>query len=445
MTTEEPDGNRPARIVRLANFVGPTSGGLRTALREWGRGYLAAGHEPVLIVPAGRASDTMTDFGRVITVPSPTIPGTGGYRLMISRGHVRRRLAEVRPDRVEVHDRTTLRWVGGWARARGIPSVVVSHERLDALLQVWGFRGRRPVRIADWLNRRTAQVYDAVVVTTGWASAEFARLGITNVRRVPLGVNLALFHPSRHDAALRGRLANHGELLVVQCTRLHPEKSPHRVIYAIEALRNRGVRAAAVVAGDGPLRERLVDQARGLPIRFAGFGHDRGDLVVCPRLGTAVPAPRSRLDIPGRRPNTPGMRALSRQAQPTSGSPDPPSQIEDRPLARLLATADVVIAPGPVETFGLAALEALACGTPAVAPGDGALGEVIGDAGVVVRGLDDVIADGEAFADGLLQVAALPPAARRLAARRQAERFGWPASVQAMLRAHGLSIDVEVA
>jgi hypothetical protein len=32
------------RIVRLANFVGPHSGGLRTSLRELGEGYPAAGH-----------------------------------------------------------------------------------------------------------------------------------------------------------------------------------------------------------------------------------------------------------------------------------------------------------------------------------------------------------------------------------------------------------------
>jgi alpha-1,6-mannosyltransferase len=380
----------------LANFVGPLSGGLRTALREWGRGYKAAGHEAVLIVPAGRASDTETDYGRVITVPSPVIPGTGGYRLMVSRRYVRKRLAELRPDRVEVHDRTTLRWVGRWAQAHGVDSVVVSHERLDALLKLYAdiwfpALSDRAMPVADRMNQRMAQAYDTVVTTTDWASAEFSRLGVTNLRRVPLGVDLELFHPSRFDPALRGRLASPGELLVVQCTRLHPEKLPHRVIYAIEALRARGVRAAAVVAGDGPLRERLEEQARGLPIRFAGFGHDRTD------------------------------------------------------LARLLATADVVIAPGPVETFGLAALEALACGTPVVAPGDGALGEVIGDAGVVVRALEDVVADGEAFADGVLQIAALPPAARRLAARRQAERFSWPSSVRAMLRTHGLSIDVEVS
>ena len=31
------------RIVRLANFVAPHSGGLRTSLAELGAGYLAAG------------------------------------------------------------------------------------------------------------------------------------------------------------------------------------------------------------------------------------------------------------------------------------------------------------------------------------------------------------------------------------------------------------------
>jgi RsiW-degrading membrane proteinase PrsW (M82 family) len=77
--------------------------------------------------------------------------------------------------------------------------------------------------------------------------------------------------------------------------------------------------------------------AYGAVLFFAATGRDPrpgAGLVVCPRFGTAVPAPRSRLDIPGRRPHTPGMRALSRPAQPPPGSPDPPSQITDRPLAR---------------------------------------------------------------------------------------------------------------
>jgi alpha-1,6-mannosyltransferase len=54
------------RIVRLANYVGPRSGGMRTALRELGAGYLAAGHDPVLIIPGRRRGDETTAQGRMI-------------------------------------------------------------------------------------------------------------------------------------------------------------------------------------------------------------------------------------------------------------------------------------------------------------------------------------------------------------------------------------------
>ena len=59
------------RIVRLANYVAPHSGGLRTSLRELGAGYLAAGHEPVLVIPGERDSDEQTPQGRVITLSGP--------------------------------------------------------------------------------------------------------------------------------------------------------------------------------------------------------------------------------------------------------------------------------------------------------------------------------------------------------------------------------------
>ena len=77
------------RIVRLANFVTPRSGGLRTALRHLGAGYRAAGHEPVLVIPGQRAADETYPRGRVITLPGPRLPGIGGYRLLTGR----RRLA----------------------------------------------------------------------------------------------------------------------------------------------------------------------------------------------------------------------------------------------------------------------------------------------------------------------------------------------------------------
>ena len=84
------------RIVRVANFVTATSGGLRTALIALGRQYAAAGHEPVLVTPGVRAAQSTMDWGRWITVPGPALPGLG-YRVLAARRPLAALLAELRP------------------------------------------------------------------------------------------------------------------------------------------------------------------------------------------------------------------------------------------------------------------------------------------------------------------------------------------------------------
>jgi alpha-1,6-mannosyltransferase len=369
-------GGKALKIVRLANYVGPRSGGMRTALRELGAGYLAAGHEPVLIVPGRRPGDEQTPQGRVITRFGPIVPLTGGYRALIGRRRLAALLTELRPDRLEVSDRTTLRWTGRWAREHGVPAVMVSHESLTGLFSLpadvsgmsrWRSRllSDLATRLADELNRRSARDYRRIVCTTRWAAAEFERIGTPNLSRIPLGVDLELFSPERYSDTVRDCYATSAQALLVHCGRLSIEKKPHRSIAALAGLREAGVDAVLVVAGDGPLRRRL-----------------------------------------------------------------------EKNLATLLASADVVIAPGPVETFGLAALEALACGTPVVVSADSALPEVIGTAGVAVRGED--------FASGVCTVLGWPATARRAAARDRAEQFGWPASVDAFLAAHAAVDQQEV-
>ncbi|MFV2088630.1 glycosyltransferase [Micromonospora sp. LOL_021] len=375
------------RIVRLANFITGSSGGLRTALRELGTGYLAAGHEPVLVVPGAADADEDTAQGRVITVAGPVVPGTGGYRVLLGRSRVRRLLTELAPDRLEVSDRTTLRWTGQWARRHGVPALMVSHETLDGLLRLpFGVRSAGPAKLtdrvtertADRLNAATAAAYDRVVCTTEWAAREFTRIGVDNLARVPLGVDLDQFHPRRHDEAVRERYAPNGELLVLHCARLSAEKCPERVLAALAALRDRGVPAVGVIVGTGPRQAGLRAHAveAGLTVHFANYVGDRDE------------------------------------------------------VARLLASADVVIAPGPVETFGLAALEALASGTPVVVAAESALPEVTGDAGLAVAG------GGSEYADAICELAGRPVAARRAAARRRAEGFPWSAAVDGFLRAH---------
>ncbi|WP_327654862.1 glycosyltransferase [Streptomyces sp. NBC_00483] len=372
------------RIVRLANFVAPASGGLRTALRELGVGYLAAGHEPVLIVPGERLSDTETPQGRVITLPGAPLPATGGYRVLTDRQCVARLLERLRPDRLEVSDRTTLRWTGEWARRARVPAVMVSHETAQGVLRTWGMPERAARRAADVLNVRTAHAYTRVVCTTEWAEREFVRIGARNVVRAPLGVDLVRCRPGERSAEVRARYARVDEVLLFMCTRLSVEKRPGIGLDTVARLRRSGVPARLLVAGDGPRRSRLEQRARArrLPVDFLGH-----------------------------------------VADPVA-------------LAALQATADVCLAPGPAETFGLAALEALACGTPVVVSASSALPEAIGGAGAVAED------NGAAFAAAVRDVLGRPTGQRRERARARAECFGWDVAVDAFLAAHDAPVQV---
>ncbi|MDM4722698.1 glycosyltransferase [Micromonospora sp. WMMA1363] len=363
------------RIVRLANFVTGRSGGLRTALCQLGAQYQAVGHDPVLVVPGRRDADEWHPWGRVITLAGPEVPRTGGYRLLTDRRRVARVLAGLVPDRIEVSDRSTLRWTGDWARAHGVPSLMVSHESLTGLLGEWRVPHALRRRIADRFNGETAQAYDRVVCTTRWAADEFERIGAP-VELVPLGVDLDTFRPDRADARLRERHADPSEVLLVHCARMSVEKRPELAVDALAELRRAGVPAVLLMVGDGPLRPALARRAEGLPVTFTGFLPDRAA------------------------------------------------------VAALLASADVVLAPGPVETFGLAGLEALACGTPVVVNAASALPEVVGSAGVAAYG------SAESLAEAVTRLLDRPEAERRRSARARAEEFGWPASAAGFLRVH---------
>ncbi|MGH3882775.1 MAG: glycosyltransferase [Pseudonocardiaceae bacterium] len=364
------------RIVQLANFYGPRSGGLRTALHHLGAGYAAQGHEVVLVVPGHRRTDELMPSGvRRITLPAPKIPGTGGYRA-VDPWRVRALLAGLRPDRIEVSDRLTLRGMGRWAAAHGVPSVVFSHERLDRLLHQFLVPDPAARRVADWANRRMVASYDTVVCTTGFARAEFDRIGARNVVQVPLGVDLATFAPSARDTALRAELARGAEVMLVHCGRLSPEKHVERSVDTIAELHESGERVRLVIAGDGPRRAALQRRAAGLPVTFLGF-------------------------VPGR-----------------------------AEVAKLLATSDVSLAPGPHETFGLAALEALASGTPVVVSRSSALREIVRPT------CGAAVADhAPAFASAVSRLLDAPEQSRRAAARARAEEFTWPSAVTGMLGA----------
>ena len=367
------------KIVHVANFYGPTSGGLRTAMHNLGAGYLSRGHEFLMIVPGTEDADEVTPYGRRITVKSPVLPRSGGYRVIIRTGHVRDILEHYSPDVLEVSDRTTLRSLAQWASPRDIRSVFISHERADGILfsniPRW-LHWAVPIRaLANWHNRTTARMYDTVVCTTDYAGEEFDRIGYPTAR-IPLGVDLETFGPEHYNAKKRASWCAPEEELLVMASRLSQEKNPHLAIDAARILAERGRKMHLVSVGTGAIAEQVHAHAEGAPVTFLGF-------------------------------------------------------ISDKEIYRsLLATADVIVAPGPIETFGLAALEGLASGTPAVVNSRSALPEVIGSAGAAAE------PTAEGFADAIEKVLAMNATTRRIKARARAEEFPWSATVDGFLALH---------
>jgi alpha-1,6-mannosyltransferase len=359
------------RIVQLANFYTPTSGGLRTCLEQIGRGYVAQGHERILIVPAEQDGDDYTAAGRRIAVESPKLPGAAGYRVLAARKRVLDRLEELQPDILEVSDKMSISWLANWARRRGVPVVLFSHERLDAIL-----RSRVPKwlplpALADLVNRRLSGLVETVVVASRFSGQEFLRVQARNVIQIPLGVDLDMFRPlSTVDERPRPYAVE-----LVSVNRLSTEKSPELAVDCLRVLREWGVDAHLTIVGDGPLRTKMERRATGLPVRFTGHVSSR------------------------------------------------------ERVAALLAQADVAISPSSAESFGLATLEALACGTPVVVPAAGAAPELVrrDGSGVVCP------ATGEGLAAGVRELLAMPVSKRRPAARAAAERYPWSATVSSLL------------
>ncbi len=349
-------------ILQLANFYGPNTGGLRVALDRLAEEYLAAGAQVTTIVPGDRNRRRVTESGRtLLTVRAPLMPGMGGYRLIVNPGAVRRMIQVVGPDVIELSDKTTLAAAATRSRDDRAPTVLISHERLDAVVGQ-SFSSRTPVlRAMQVFNNHWGDRVDSVVCCSEFAAEEFADGRDTPIERVSLGVDLDLFRPGPHPQNDRPRIAT--------VVRLTVDKDPQLLVETSRELLSRGLDHDWVVYGDGPLRSELEQMAAGLPMTFAGYETDR------------------------------------------------------RTLARKIAQADVGVSPGPCETFGLAALELLACGTPVVVPDRGALSELV--TSEVGRSCSR---SAGRFADAIEDLLDEDQIELRAAAREHAERFSWKAS-----------------
>ena len=210
---------------------------------------------------------------------------------------------------------------------------------------------------------------DAVTAVSNYLRDETYRAfgcGTCDIRTIPNFVNLQEYRPG--DADCRGRLAPAGHRLITHVSNFREVKRVKDVIRVFARIQ-RALPATLIMIGDGPERVDAESEARELGVaehvRFLG-----------------------RIDS----------------------------------VASLLQGSDLFILPSQTESFGLAALEAMACGSPVVASRAGGLPEVIDDE---VNGILEPVGSVEAMGRRAVELLRDPErhAAMRAAAIAKAEQF----------------------
>lgn len=182
-----------------------------------------------------------------------------------------------------------------------------------------------------------------------------------------------------------------------------------------------GISADVFRVADGP-RERFV-------IGLGSFTYEKGVDIAVRAIATIDAPLRPRLVWVGNVASHPYYEETSELAASLGVDLDARIRIPDDEVARLLGRAAVMLYTSRLEPFGLAPLEANACGTPVVAVAEGGVRETIRP---MVNGLLVDDRDPVGLGHALLRVLDDPELARRLGEGGRAEvatRWSWDASV----------------
>ncbi len=291
-------------------------------------------------------------------VPGLPLPFSRGYRFPRGRRSSARALVGMAPDVIEAGDPYQLAWAALDAGQRlGVPVCAFFHSNLLDMGQ--RLAGDSGRRLGTAYVRKLYPHFDRVFAPSRQTVDVLHGLGVTQAVHQPLGVDSGLFAPRGRSGEWRQRNGIADDTVVLLYVgRFSAEKNLHVLADAVARL---GSPYELVAIGDGPVRPS-GDRVRVLP-----YEADRDA------------------------------------------------------LAQAYGDADLFLHAGDQETFGLVALEAMACGLPMVGCQRGGIGELVpADAGMTVSQCT-----GSAFAEAVTALRQRDDAMLRKAARAQAVRYDW--------------------
>jgi alpha-1,6-mannosyltransferase len=363
-------------LVDITMFYAAKGGGVSTYLNAKAH-WLARIHPGIrhsIFSPNPCASGTPLACPSVRSFPGLALPGMHGFRVPLTVRTPARLLEAATPDLVEAGDAGHCAWAALRQQQRyGAPAVAFYHSDLPNLV---GHRfGRAGAHVARRYLARLYREFDLVLAPSRLMVHQLADMGVAGAVHQPLGIDSTVFHPKRRNTALRRELGLPPDArLLVYAGRFTAEKKIGLLIDAVRRL--------------------------GDPYHLLLIGS-----------GDAIP--------PSRR-----VTCL-------------PFEPDQRQLARLLASCDMLVHPGDCETFGLIVLEAMACALPVVASDGGGVPELVdGQSGILARP-DSPASLAEAIA------AVYAGDMKRMGAharRRAREHYDWQRVLPQLLERYGATL-----
>ena len=360
-------------IALLTHSINPRGGVVHVL--ELGRALLARGHAVTVIAPAARGQrffrETPCRVELAALPPSGTdLAETVHQRIVAMRSHLSALLQRERFDVFHTHD-----GIGGNALADLGCGYLRTVHHVDKFADA---------RVQAWEDRSIREATQVLCVSALWCKHLLAETGIA-AAKVPNGVDLDRFspHATPRDSWVAERHGIGGlRPVVLTVGGIEARKNTRRLLQAFVRLRQRLPRAQLVIAGGASLLDH-GSEAAAFRAEAASAG-----LAIGPNQAIVVTGPLPDSDMPA-----------------------------------LYRSADVLAMPSLLEGFGLAALEGLASGTPAVVSQIAPFTEHFAE--------DDVL-----WADPL-QPASIADALQRAVARGRhidvpavCRRFSWAASAE---------------